>query len=236
MMNKSKVIEAKNIGQYFLRKEGKFSTAKFWALKDVSFTLFKGECLGVIGRNGAGKSTLLGLLAGIVNPDRGILVNHGYSTSLLSLQAGFVPYLTGRENTMLSGLTLGLKKSFIREKMDAIYKFSGLGDFFDLPINSYSRGMQARLGFSIAFQLDPDVLLIDEVLGVGDEVFRNKSEEKMKEKIRSDKTVVIVSHSALTIKELCNRAVWIEDGVNKMEGGSDEVLNEYQNFLKKEKR
>jgi lipopolysaccharide transport system ATP-binding protein len=230
-MNKTKVIEAKNIGYYYLRKEGKFTKAQFWALKDVSFTLFKGECLGIIGRNGAGKTTLLGLLAGIVNPDKGNLQNYGYTTSLLSLQAGFVPYLTGRENTMLSGLTLGLKKRLIRERMDAIRQFSGLGEFFELPINSYSQGMLARLGFSIAFQLDPDVLLIDEVLGVGDEIFRNKSEQKMKEKIHSDKTVVIVSHSALTIKDLCDRAVWIENGVNQMEGETEDVLKEYQKFL-----
>jgi lipopolysaccharide transport system ATP-binding protein len=233
-MNKTKVIEAKNIGYYYLRKEGKFTKAQFWALKDVSFTLFKGECLGIIGRNGAGKTTLLGLLAGIVNPDKGDLQNYGYTTSLLSLQAGFVPYLTGRENTMLSGLTLGLKKRLIRERMDAIHQFSGLGEFFELPINSYSQGMLARLGFSIAFQLDPDVLLIDEVLGVGDEAFSEKSEQKMKEKIHSDKTVVIVSHSALTIKELCDRAVWIENGVNQMEGETRDVLKEYQKFLQTE--
>jgi lipopolysaccharide transport system ATP-binding protein len=236
MTVKSIVIEAKNVGCCYVRRSRGFSKAQFWALKDVSFKLYKGECLGVIGRNGAGKSTLLLLLAGIINPDKGVMENFGYQTSLLSLQVGFIPYLTGRENTILSGLTLGLEKRFITGKMEIIKKFSGLEDFFELPIYTYSQGMQARLGFSIAFQLDPDVLLIDEVLGVGDQVFKNKSEEKMREKIQANKTVVLVSHNTDTIRELCKRTVWIEEGISRMEDETDLVLKEYFEFLKTQTR
>lgn len=232
MNSRKKVIELKNVAYYFQKRKGYFSKQQFWALNDVSFTLHKGESLGVIGRNGAGKTTLLRLLAQIIAPDRGELLNYGYTTSLLSLQVGFVPYLTGRENTIMSGLTLGLTKSFIKNQMECIKDFSGLNDFFEQPVSSYSSGMKARLGFSIAFQLDPDVLLIDEVLGVGDEVFKKKSTDVMKEKIRSEKTVVMVSHSPGTISELCDRAVWIEHGVSRMEGRAKDVLETYNSFIK----
>jgi lipopolysaccharide transport system ATP-binding protein len=158
------------------------------------------------------------------------VINHGYTTSLLSLQVGFIPYLTGRENTIMSGLSLGLPKALILERMEDILEFSGLGDFFEQPISSYSSGMRARLGFAIAFQLDPDVLLIDEVLGVGDEKFRAKSTKMMKEKIRSSKTVVMVSHSTNTIKDLCDRTVWIENGVSRMVGDTEKVLAAYGQF------
>jgi lipopolysaccharide transport system ATP-binding protein len=230
--NEQTVLELRHVAFHFIKRKGYFSKQKFWAIKDVSFTLNKGECLGVIGRNGAGKTTLLQMLAGIIRPDEGAFVNHGFSTTLLSLQVGFIPYLTGRENTMLNGLYLGLRKSFIKHRMADILDFSELGDFFDQPISAYSAGMRARLGFSIAFQLDPDVLLIDEVLGVGDAAFREKSTEKMNEKIKSNKTVVIVSHSPSTIRDLCNRAVWIENGVSMAEGDPAEVLEAYTDFIK----
>lgn len=225
------VICLENVAYYFIKRKGYFTKEKFWALKDLSFTLYKGESLGVIGRNGAGKTTLLRLLAGITAPDKGKITNYGYSASLLSLQAGFVPYLTGRENTILNGLILGLKKKHIEDCMEEIKNFSGLEDFFEQPISSYSSGMKARLGFSIAFQLDPDVLLVDEVLGVGDETFKKKSGQVMKEKIRSDKTVVLVSHAQNTLRELCDRAVWIEGGISKAEGPVQDVLKEYNEYL-----
>ena len=177
----SPVISLENVAYYFIKRKGYFSKEKFWALKNLSFTLYKGESLGIIGRNGAGKTTLLRLLAGITAPDKGKMINHGYSTSLLSLQAGFVPYLTGRENTILNGLILGLKKKYIENCVEEIKEFSGLEDFFEQPISSYSSGMKARLGFSIAFQLNPDVLLVDEVLGVGDEAFKRKTARFFKE-------------------------------------------------------
>lgn len=228
-----KVIELSDVGFYFPKRKGYFSKEKYWALKKISFTLSKGESLGIIGRNGAGKSTLLKLLGGIIVPDRGQLTNHGYTTSLLALQTGFIPYLTGKENTFLNGMYLGMRKKEIVTKIDEIKEFSGLGDFFDQPISSYSSGMRARLGFSIAFQLDPDVLLIDEVLGVGDDEFRKKSTEMMKEKIKSNKTVVLVSHSPGTIKELCDKAVLIEDGETTIEGDTELVLEAYHESMRK---
>jgi lipopolysaccharide transport system ATP-binding protein len=227
------VIKLENVGYYFQKRKGFFSKEKFWALKEVTFTLHKGESLGIIGRNGAGKSTLLKLLAGIISPDKGTLHNFGFTASLLSLQAGFLPYLTGRENTLLNGMILGLEKRNILKQMDQIHVFSGLDSFFDQPIQSYSSGMKARLGFSIAFQLDPDIFLLDEVLGVGDETFREKSTRKMKEKILSDQTVVLVSHNPNTINELCDRSVWIENGISRAEGAPLDVLKEYANHQKK---
>lgn len=238
MSNSAKVpsIELKNVGYYYQKRRGYFSKEKFWALKKVSFTLYKGESLGIIGRNGAGKSTLLQLLAGITYPDQGTLTNYGYKTSLLALQAGFVPYLTGRENALLNGLILGLKRKEIMRHMEDIHEFSGLNSFFDQPINSYSSGMKARLGFSIAFQLNPDILLVDEVLGVGDEAFRKKSTQKMKEKIMSNQTVVLVSHGPEIIKELCDRAVWIENGISMVEGTPVDVLDQYNQHLQLQKK
>ena len=226
------VIELNDVGYYYTKRSGYFSRKRFWALNKVNFTLSSSESLGIIGKNGAGKSTLLRLLAGIIKPDEGTLVNHGVSASLLSLQAGFVPYLTGRENTLLSGIMLGMKKKFIQERIEEIRAFSELEDFFDQPISSYSSGMRARLGFSIAFQLDPDVLLIDEVLGVGDESFKSKSSKKIREKIASDKTVVVVSHTLSYLQELCNRAVWIEKGRTMAEGTTSDVMEEYKSYLK----
>lgn len=200
----------------------------FWVLKDVSFTLHYGETLGVIGRNAAGKSTLLRLLAGILTPDRGTFINHGHTAALLSLQTGFVPHLTGRQNAVLSGILLGLRRREVEARMDAIIAFSELGEFIDAPLRTYSSGMRARLGFAVAYQVEPDILLIDETLGVGDESFKAKSTAAMHARIRSDKTIVLVSHSAATIRDLCNRAVWIEEGVTRAVGAVDEVTAAYR--------
>lgn len=229
-MTTEPILSLHNVGVYYKRNRGVFGEP-FWALKDVSFNLYQGETLGIIGRNGVGKSTLLRLMAGIIKPNRGTLINEGYQASLLSLQLGFIYYLTGRENALLSGMFMGLRKSEVEAKMDAIIKFSELGDFFEQPIATYSSGMAARLGFSVAFQVDPDILLIDEVLGVGDAEFSQKSARMMQEKIRSNKTVVFVSHHAILVQQLCNRVVWIEDGVSKAEGDAASVLKEYQQFL-----
>ena len=204
---------------------------RFWVLQDISFDLYPGETLGVIGRNAAGKSTLLRLLAGIIRQDRGTFVNRGQNTALLSLQAGFVPYLSGRENAILSGLLLGLRRAEVEDKMQAIIDFSELGDFIDLPLSSYSSGMRARLGFAVAYQVDPDILLIDETLGVGDEAFQAKSSRAMHERIRSDRTIVLVSHAPGTIQGLCDRAVWIEEGITRAVGGVTEVLGAYHDWI-----
>ena len=205
----------------------------FWVLKDISFKLYHGETLGVIGRNAAGKSTLLRLLAGIITHDRGTFVNHGYTTALLSLQTGFVPYLTGRQNAILSGILLGLRRREVEARMEAIVEFSELGDFIDQPLSSYSSGMRARLGFAVAYQLEPDILLIDETLGVGDEEFKAKSQQAMHERIRSDKTIVLVSHHPGTIRQLCDRAVLIDEGVSVMTGSVQEVEAAYHAELER---
>jgi lipopolysaccharide transport system ATP-binding protein len=224
------ILSLRNVGIFYKRNRGVFGEP-FWAIKDVSFDLYHGETLGIIGRNGVGKSTLLRLMTGITKPNKGTFINNGYQISLLSLQLGFIPYLSGRENALLSGMFMGLRKKEIKAKMDAIIEFSELGDFIEQPIATYSSGMIARLGFSVAFQVDPDVLLVDEILGVGDAEFSQKSTKVMREKIRSNKTIVFVSHQGNLIKELCNRAVWIEEGVSKAEGEPDRVLKEYHQFL-----
>jgi len=232
--NDELMISLRNVGVYYRRKRNPIRGGSdiFWALKDVSLDLYSGEALGVIGRNGAGKTTLLKLLAGLIRPDRGTVINNGCQASLLSLQVGFLPHLSGRENAILSGLLLGLKRKEIETKMDEIISFAELEEFIDQPINTYSTGMKARLGFSVAFQMDPDILLIDETLGVGDADFNKKSSAVMQEKIRSDKTVVLVSHSASMIRQLCDRAVWIESGITRVEGDTKTVLDSYEQFLK----
>lgn len=200
----------------------------FWALKDVSFDVYHGETLGVIGRNGVGKSTLLKIMAGIISPDRGRMMNLVGRASLLSLQVGFIAHLTGRENAMMSAMLLGMSRRAAKDKLDEIIEFSGLGDYIDEPTGNYSSGMRARLGFSVAYYSDPDILLIDEVLGVGDADFKAKSTAAMKERIRSDRTVVIVSHQMSTIRELCDRVVWLEHGETVAAGDAESIVLEYE--------
>ncbi|MCH7666389.1 MAG: ABC transporter ATP-binding protein [Acidobacteria bacterium] len=224
----------RNVGIYYWLKKGYLRRERFWALKDVSLELHRGEALGVIGRNGAGKTTLLQLLAGIISPDRGELENAGVQAAMLSLQIGFLDQLSGRENAILGGLMLGISKSVVENKMEDIVSFSELGDFFDRPLGTYSSGMKARLGLSVALQLDPDVLLIDEVMGVGDAEFRAKSEACMIERVKSNRTIVLVSHNSHTIRQLCDRAVWIEKGRSLTEGPTEEVIQAYEASLRKE--
>jgi len=228
---KQLAISVENIGVAYQRRAGFLRKEKFWALKDVSFDVFHGETLGVIGRNGVGKSTLLRLLAGIIFPDRGEIINHGVNASLLSLQVGFIGHLTGRENAILSGMILGLSKGEIVGRMDEIRLYADIGDFFDQPVRGYSSGMRARLGFSVAVYANPDVILLDEVLGVGDADFKEKSAASMREKIRSDKTIVLVSHSANMVRQHCDRAMWIEHGLVRAIGDTNEVLEHYQAYL-----
>lgn len=191
----------------------------------------------MIGRNGMGKSTLLKVLAGIIAPDTGRMILHRpeLRISLISLQAGFVPYLSGRENAILGGMLLGATKGEILSRMDDIMDFSELDGFFDEPVNTYSTGMRARLGFSVAFHVDPDVILLDEVLGVGDEVFLKKSTAAMEERIKSDKTVVLVSHNVPLLRDVCNRVVWIENGRSKAQGKVSEVLEAYSKSIAQQK-
>jgi len=227
-LSKKTVIGIDHVSVAYQRKTGVFRHEQFWALKDVSFEVFDGETLGIIGRNGAGKSTLLRLLAGIAESNSGSVVNAGVRVSLLSLQAGFIQHLTGRENAILGGMMLGLTKEKILKKMDEIYNYADIGEFFDQPVRCYSSGMRARLGFSVAVHVDPDVMLLDEVLGVGDADFRKKSGITMREKIKSNKTVVLVSHNMGLIAEICDRVVWLHDRKVKMVGDTEHVLQIYK--------
>lgn len=227
------ILELHNVACKYKQKGNLLSLKKkyFWALKDVSFNLYDGEALGIIGRNGAGKTTLLRIIAGIIAPDKGIVRTSAKSISLLSLQVGFVPHLTGRKNIILSGMMLGLTYNEIEERMQSIIDFSEVKEFIDQPVAVYSTGMRARLGFSTAFFTDPDIVLIDETLGVGDAEFRKKSASAMREKIQSNKTVVLVSHNANLIRKLCSRSVWIEGGYAKAEGDTEKVISLYENIL-----
>jgi lipopolysaccharide transport system ATP-binding protein len=224
------IIRLENVGVAF-NAQLRVGSSKFWALEDVSLTLARGERLGVVGRNGSGKSTLLRTIAGIITPDRGRLTRAPVSCQLLSLALGFVPHLSGRDNAVLSGLMLGLRRRDIVSRLPAILEFSELGDFFDQPISSYSTGMLMRLGFSVAIQVEPDVLLIDEVLAVGDADFQEKSGAALRERIASGTTVVFVSHGDAQIQQVCDRAVWIEHGRSMLEGPVDSVLTAYHAAL-----
>jgi len=212
---------------------GKNKLETFEAVRDVSFDIEEGQVVGLIGRNGSGKSTLLRSIAGIFSPDKGDIDLHGKTVSLLSIGVGFQNKLSGRENIFLSGLLMGFKKSDIQAKLDQIIEFSELGDFIDKPVKTYSSGMYSKLAFSITAVMETDIMLIDEVLSVGDEKFKKKSYEKIKELI-SDKTrtVIIVSHSTDTLKKLCDHIIWLNDGVLMMQGKTDEVLNAYKEYMK----
>jgi lipopolysaccharide transport system ATP-binding protein len=225
------VLRLQNVGVSYQRRTSLFRREPFWALRNISFDLRRGESLGVIGGNGAGKSTLLKILAGIIDPDQGHVERGDLRAAMLSLRIGFVPYLTGRENAILSGMLMGIRRREIERNMDQIIAFSDLEDFIDQRLNTYSAGMKARLGFAVAFLSDPDILLVDEVLGVGDADFKRKSSALMREKIRSDRSVVIVSHTIAQIRALCDRVVWIEKGVTKLVGEVDEVLSQYGDDL-----
>ena len=217
-----------------LMSPNKFTkTEYFEAVKGVSFDVEKGQILGIVGKNGSGKSTLLRAIAGIFSPDEGTIDLHGNTISLLSIGVGFQNALSGRENIYLSGMLLGFSREFIDEKLEEIIEFSELGDFIDRPVKSYSSGMYSKLAFSITAILETDIMLIDEVLSVGDAKFKKKSYAKMKELISNDdRTVLIVSHSSDTIRSLCDNVLWIHDGEMKMYGTTAEVLPKYDEFMK----
>ena len=213
----------------------KLKTSKrevFEALKGVSFEIEKGKILGIVGKNGSGKSTLLRSIAGIFSADKGNIDLHGNSISLLSIGVGFQPALTGYENIFLSGMLLGFTEAQVKEKLKEIIDFSELGDFIYSPVKTYSSGMYSKLAFSITAILETDIMLIDEVLSVGDIQFKAKSYAKMKELINdTNRTVVIVSHSVGTLRELCDEILWLHEGKIKMLGDCDEVLDKYQEFM-----
>ena len=211
----------------------KISSAKvFHAVKNVSFDVKKGEIIGICGKNGSGKSTLLRAIAGIFSPDHGYINLHNNTVSLLSIGVGFQSSLSGYENIYLSGLLLGYSEEQIQDKIQDIIDFSELGDFIYKPVRSYSSGMYSKLAFSITAILETDIILIDEVLSVGDIHFQEKSYNKMKELISDDsRTVVIVSHSSNTLRNLCDRVIWINDGVLMDDGKPEKVIERYEKFM-----
>ena len=225
------VLRVESVAVSYRKNAGLFNPKKFWALKDVSFELYHGETLGVIGGNGAGKSTLLRLLAGIIAPDSGTITHDELVISMLGLNVGFISHLTGRNNAVLSGMLMGMRRKEIESKLDDIVEFAEIGEFIDEPVRSYSSGMRARLGFSVAIQADPDILLIDETLGVGDARFAKKSSRAMKEKIRSNKTIVLVSHSEKMVRKMCDRVVWIDKGKSLREGDTDSIMDDYMESM-----
>ena len=223
----SNLIELREVGVWYKKKVSLFRTEKSWGLRNVSLQVKRGETLGVIGGNGAGKSTLLKLLSGILDPDEGKVLRKVRNISLLTLGLGFLPNLSGRDNAVLSGILLGKTKDEMRNLLDDIIDFSEIGDAINDPVRTYSSGMRARLSFATALKTDSDMILVDELLGVGDRQFRKKSTQAMKEQISSEKTVVIVSHNEELIKEVCDRLIWIDAGTIKAQGSVEEVRKQY---------
>ena len=224
-MNMDKVLSLK---EFAIRAvSGKLRYEDFTALDDVSLTVKRGETLGLIGRNGAGKSTLLKVISGILRPTEGSVAVHGNVVPMLELGSGFDPELSGRENIFLNGAILGYSKEFLDARYDEIVAFSELGPFIDSPIRNYSSGMMARLAFSVASVLEPEILIVDEILAVGDAAFQEKSRARMMEMMGGGTTVLFVSHSLAQIREMCSRVLWLEHGRVKMEGSTNEVCDAY---------
>jgi ABC-type polysaccharide/polyol phosphate transport system ATPase subunit len=221
----------RTLGQFLARERGE----PFWALRHVSLNVVQGESLAVIGPNGAGKSTLLQVLAGIIRPSEGVVDVQGHVSGLLTLGAGFDVELTGRENILLAGAFLGLDDRVTREILPAVVDYADLGQFIDAPLKTYSSGMRARLGFAIATSVDPDVLLLDEVLATGDATFREKSKARVIELVEDAKAVVLVTHDMNWVKEYCNRAILLEGGRLVLEGSPDEVVALHQQHTKEAK-
>lgn len=219
----------KSMKEYLVQLvKGKIQYEEFWALRDISFEVKKGEVLGIIGHNGAGKSTLLKVISGILKPTTGSVQVNGTIVPMLELGSGFDFDLTGRENVFLNGAILGYSEQFLKEKYEEIVAFSELGHFIDVPLRNYSSGMVMRLAFSIATVVNPDVLIVDEILAVGDADFQEKSKRRMLELMGGGTTVLFVSHSLAQIREMCNRAIWLEHGQTVMSGGVAEVCDAYE--------
>lgn len=225
-MNTDRILSLKEFVTTALR--GKLHYEEFTALDHVSFSVRKGETLGLIGRNGAGKSTMLKVISGILKPTEGRVTCHGNIVPMLELGSGFDMELTGRENIFLNGAILGYDEEFLKEKYDEIVEFSELGQFIHVPIRNYSSGMMARLAFSVASVVNPEILIVDEILAVGDAAFQEKSRARMTEMMGGGTTVLFVSHSMDQVREMCSRVVWLEHGTVKMIGSADEVCNAYK--------
>lgn len=224
-LNNDKILSLKEFVTTALR--GKLQYNKFTALEHISFELKRGQTLGLIGRNGAGKSTLLKIISGILKPTEGCVSCYGNVVPMLELGSGFDFDLTGRENVFLNGAILGYSEEFLKGKYDEIVEFSELGQFIEVPIRNYSSGMLARLAFSIATVVNPDILIVDEILSVGDVAFQEKSKKRMLHLMGGGTTVLFVSHSVEQIREMCDRAVWLDQGLIKMMGKAEDVCQAY---------
>lgn len=224
-----------NLKEFVIKSlKRQISYDEFWALKDISFEMEKGDRIGILGLNGAGKSTLLKVISGVLKPTEGAVKKRGRIVPLLELGAGFDPQYTGKENIYLYGAVLGYSKNFIEEKYDEIVKFSGLKEFINVPVKNYSSGMKARLGFSIATVVEPEILILDEVLSVGDARFRRKSERKIMSMFEKDISVLFVSHSLQQVQRLCNKAILLEHGHLIAKGSVEEVSEIYLKKLEQE--
>lgn len=224
-MNSDRILSLKEFVTTAL--QGRLHYEEFTALEHVSFTVRKGETLGLIGRNGAGKSTLLKIISGIMKPTEGTVICNGNIVPMLELGSGFDMDLTGRENIFLNGAILGYSEAFLKERYNEIVAFSELDHFIDTPIRNYSSGMLARLAFSVATEVSPDILIVDEILSVGDASFQEKSKKRMLELMGGGTTVLFVSHSIEQIRELCNKVIWLENGRIFMDGWTKEVCDAY---------
>ena len=225
-MNKENVDSLK---EYIVKMfKGQLRFEEFWALQNVSFDIRRGEIFGLVGLNGAGKSTMLKVIAGVLKPTKGNVTIKGSIAPLIELGAGFDFDLTGKENIFLNGAILGYPKEYMQERFEEIVEFSELKDFIDIPLKNYSSGMIARIGFGIATVMDPDILIVDEILSVGDFHFQEKCQERIKKMLDNGTTIVIVSHSIKQIEDLCHRVLWLEHGMVKMYGDVNEVCGQYK--------
>lgn len=219
----------KSIKEYIVQKiKGKVKYEEFWALKNIDFQVEKGEVVGIIGHNGAGKSTLLKIISGILKPTEGSVSVQGVIVPMLELGSGFDQDLTGRENIFLNGAILGYSEEFLKQKYDEIVEFSELGKFIEIPLRNYSSGMIMRLAFSIATVVNPDILIVDEILAVGDADFQAKSKARMMELMGGGTTVLFVSHTLDQIREMCDKVLWIEHGQMQAFGETEEICNKYE--------
>ncbi len=229
-LNKEKVD---NLKEYFIKLvTHKLHFTEFWALNDISFTVEKGDRVGVLGFNGAGKSTLLKVIAGVLKPTKGSVKVDGIIAPMLELGAGFDMNYSGKENIFLYGATMGYSRKFIESKYDQIVEFSELGDFIEVPVKNYSSGMRARLGFAIATAVEPEILILDEVLSVGDAKFRKKSEAKIRSMFDKGITVLFVSHSVEQVLNICNKAIILDHGRIIASGDAEEICAKYNDMVK----
>ncbi|MBR0112438.1 MAG: ABC transporter ATP-binding protein [Clostridia bacterium] len=228
-LNKEKVD---NLKEYFIKLiTRKLHFTEFWALQDINLTVEKGDRVGVLGFNGAGKSTLLKVISGVMKPTKGTVKTYGVIAPMLELGAGFDMNYSGKENIYLYGATMGYSRKYIEERFDSIVEFSELKDFIDVPVKNYSSGMRARLGFAIASAVEPDILILDEVLSVGDAKFRKKSENKIRSMFEKGITVLFVSHSTAQVLNICNKAIILDHGKIIAQGSAEEICAQYDEMV-----